>query len=124
MPSRRTVLRAGTGGARTPVQFGEVCLTAVDADEAAESPAPTLLLGGDVQTGAERFARPIDASLWHVAAGADCAVFGGSVDEFRAYRPDGDERWRVETASRVTDLAVLDEQVLAARRDGHVVALA
>lgn len=108
--------------ALTPVQFGTVALTAFYSHGQEAAGDSGRIAGLDLQDGSRRFSLPVEEPLWCVAAGSDCAVFGGEDSELRAVRPDGRERWHVDTAAAVTDVAVLDGQVLAARRDGHVVA--
>lgn len=107
----------------TPVQFGTTGVTAIRAIDRDENSDATFVAGINLRDGSIEFQQPTDDWLWQVAAGSDCVVFGGLGGDLRAYRPDGHERWQTELSDSVTDIAVLDEQIIAAQGDGTVVVL-
>ena len=107
----------------TPVQFGNTGLTAIRVTDGDDDSETTFVAGIDLRDGGVEFRRPVNGWFRRVAAGTDCAVFGGRGGDLRAYWPDGRERWQTEVAAPITDLAVLDGRVIVAQANGDVTVL-
>lgn len=108
----------------TPVQVGNTGLTAIRSIDDDDDSEATFIAGINLQDGSVEFRRAVTDWFPQVAAGANCAVFGGKSGDIRAYWPDGRERWQIKMgAARVTDLAVLDGRIITAQANGDIAVL-